>query len=322
MTAIPPGGPEVLIAAQATTPGSLGQVIVPLAGLAVIVLIVAAGIWLGNHRPALVDRGRRRVAAAVKPLAGLRDRLARENHPVIAAGIALMAALAGAVIVIYAVGLFTKLGAVVHLDRPFDLYVDRHRVTSLTHLMLAVTLLGSYPVVFTIAVTGGIVIGVLTRRWLPLLVLVGSILAEKLIQRVIISLVHGPTPAQAMAVGPPGPYFSGGTARTIIVCGLLVYFLGWLGLQRRQRAMLWAGVALIAFLECFSRLYLGRHFAVDIAGGWVAGITILAAFAFAAGALRWEAGPTPSPGPDPASAAPPVAETGSHRAPDRQGSHA
>jgi membrane-associated phospholipid phosphatase len=162
-------------------------------------------------------------------------------------------------------------------------------------------LLGSYPVAYTIAVTSGLIVGLLLHRWLPLCALVAAVPTENFLQGHMTAFVHGTKPAQALAVGPPGGFFSGGSARTLIVCGLLAYFLGWLGLARRQRSLIWTLTALATLGEGYSRLYLGRHWAVDIVGGWVFGALVLASFVFAAEALRPSADPEPSaPAPKPA----------------------
>ena len=95
--------------------------------------------------------------------------------------------------------------------------------------------------------------------------------AENLFQKLMKKLVHSGKPAQAVAIGPPGGYFSGGSARTLIACGLICCFLAWLGLERRQRILAWTIAAMAAYLEAYSRLYLGRHFVLDILGGWLAG---------------------------------------------------
>lgn len=276
---------------QLSSTGSFGQTLVVLAGLAGVVLIAAIGTRLGRGPAEAPASWGGHVAAAGKRLARIRGTVGRRSRPVVAAGLALAGGLALAVIVTCAIGLLTKVGVVVHLDRRLGHLVDGHRVALVTRLMLTATLLGSYPVVYTIAVAGGLTVAVLSRRWSPLLALVAAVTTETLMQKFIAGLVHSTKPAQALAVGPPGGFFSGGSARTLIVCGLLAYFLGWLGLARRQRALLWTCVALSTFIEGYSRLYLGRHWAVDIVAGWVAGALVLAAFVFSADGLRPVADP-------------------------------
>lgn len=287
---------------QHSAAGLFGQTLVVLAGVAGAVLVVAIGAWRarpgrqsGDPSGALPPGGP--IATGWTSLTRTRDTLARRVHPFAVAGLAVLAGLTLALIVTFAVGVATKLGAVVHLDRPLDHFVDRHRVAAVTRLMIAATLLGSYPVSYTIAVVGGLIAGVLSRHWLPLVVLVASVPTEILAQRFTAGLVQGTRPARTLAIGPPGAFFSGGSARILIVCGLLAYFLGWLGLARRQRVMLWTCVALATFIESYSRLYLGRHWAVDIVGGWVAGALLLAAFVFAAEIFRPAAGTEAAAGP-------------------------
>lgn len=275
------------IAMQPSASSRVGQLVVVLAGIAVVTLIVTVGARLARQPDAAtVPRPAGRLAALVAPLSRLRDSLARRSHPAVAAVVVLAAGLAGTIVISYAVGEAAKLGVVVRLDRPLDHFVDGHRLAAMVHLMLNGTLLGSDQVVYTIAVVTGLIIWVLTRRWLPLIAAVAAVPTEIALQRLMKMLVHGTKPAQAVAIGPPGAYFSGGSARTLIACGLLAYFVGWIGLAHWQRVALWTSAVLATFVEGYSRLYLGRHWAVDIFGGWLVGAMVLATFIFAAQALR------------------------------------
>jgi membrane-associated phospholipid phosphatase len=279
-----------VIATGASSGGRFGQLAVLLAGIAGVALIAAIGTLLGRpsasaSRPAYRAGGR--SAIAVKSLTVMRNRIADRTHPLVAALVVLGAGIVLAVGITYAFGLLTKAGLIVHLDRPVDRFVDRNRIAAVSRLMLTGTLLGSYTVCYTVAIAGGVIVSVLSRRWLPLLALVVAVMTEIFLQQRVGTLVHGTKPAQTTAIGAPGGFFSGGSARTLFVYGLLTYFVaGWIGLQRRQRVLLWTLVALATFVEGYSRLYLGRHWAVDIAGGWLLGGLALASFMLAAGALR------------------------------------
>lgn len=280
------------IAMHPTSASLVGQLAVVLAGIAGAALIVTTGLRLGRPpaSPAVPTATGRpahdKIASWARSLAALRDTIGRRSHPVVAAAAALAAGLAASVLIGSAAGLLTRAGPIVRLDRPVDRFVDAHRLAAVVHVMLNGTLLGSYVVVYTIAVVTGLVVGVRTRRWLPLVVLVASVPAEIVIQKLTSSLVHGTKPAQALAIGAPGGYFSGGSARTLIVFGLVAYFAGWTGMARTRRAALWTVAVLATFAEGYSRLYLGRHWAVDIVGGWLLGALILASFIFAAEVLR------------------------------------
>jgi membrane-associated phospholipid phosphatase len=230
------------------------------------------------------------MAVLVARLAEMRDSIARRTDPIVAALLALAVVMIAGVLVTYAFGLLAKSALVVHIDNSIGNYIDGHRASTVSGIMRSATLVGSYPVDYTIAAVGGLIIGVLSRRWVPLLAMIAAILTEKIMQSVMTKLIHGAHPAQALAIGTPGGYFSGGSARTLIVCGLLAYFLGWLTITRLQRVLFWTFAALAAFTEGYSRLYLGRHFAIDIVAGWLAGAFILSGYIFAAEALR-PAGP-------------------------------
>ncbi len=273
------------LAAQVAPAGRAGQLTVLVAGITGLVLIAAIGRWRGGGPAAqvVVRRGRAVWAAA---LARSGDCIGRRLRPAAAAAISCMAGLAAALLVTVAVGYLAKLTVVTHLDRPAEHFVVAHRLALVTRVMLSVTQLGSYLVDYSIACTAGVLIGVLTRRWLPLVVLVASIPAEIGLQKLTTAVVHGAKPAADVAIGAPGGFFSGGSARTLLVCGLACYFLGWAGLARPQRALIWTLAAEAAFLEGYSRLYLGRHWAVDILGGWIFAALALTAIVFAAEALR------------------------------------
>jgi membrane-associated phospholipid phosphatase len=279
--------PIVSVIAMSPASASLaGQAAVVLAGVAGVVLVVAVALRPARRAESLASRRAGRVATWARTLASLRDGLGRRTHPAVAAAVALAAGLAVSVAVSYAAGLLTKAGVVVRLDRPVDRFVDGHRLAAVVHLMLTGTLLGSYPVVYSIAAVTGLIVGAIVRRWLPLIVAVAAVPTEIVIQKLLSGLVHGTKPAQALAIGSPGGYFSGGSARTLIACGLLAYFAGWTGLARERRVLLWAVAAIASFAEGYSRLYLGRHWAVDIVGGWLLGALVLASIIFAVEALR------------------------------------
>jgi len=279
-----------VIAMRPASAGVTGQLAVVLAGAVGVALVVAVAIRLARRAGSLAPPSAGRVATLAGSLAARRDSLGRRAHPAVAVVAVLAAWLTVSVAISYAAGQLTKLAPVVRLDRQAGHFVDSHRLAVMVHLMLNGTLLGSYPVVYSIAAVTGLTVGVLTRRWLPLVVAVAAIPAEIVIQKLISSLVHGSMPAQGLAIGPPGGYFSGGSARTLIVCGLLAYFAGWTGLARRWRALLWTAAGLAAFVEGYSRLYLGRHWAADIAGGWLTGALVLVGLIFAVDALRPAAG--------------------------------
>jgi membrane-associated phospholipid phosphatase len=266
--------------------GGFGAALVILAGVVGVALIVAVGTWSSRRPPTVGPASNGPLAAVSARISRARDTLAHRTHPVVAALLTLIVGIAVATIVTYAFGRLVKLGVIVHLDRPVDHFVDVHRISLVSRLMLTGTLLGSYTVVYTIAVTGGLLLLVLARRLLPLVVLVLATPLEIELQKHMDTLIHGTKPAQSVAIGPPGAFFSGGSARTLIVCGLLAYVVASLGLERRQRALLWTLVALATFAEGYSRLYLGRHYAVDIVGGWLIGSLVVVSIVFAADALR------------------------------------
>ncbi len=87
--------------------------------------------------------------------------------------------------------------------------------------------------------------------------------------------MHAPRPPTALSIGPPGTFPSGGSARVVLVCGMVAWMLARHSVGWRLAVGGWTVAALLAFAEGYSRLYLGRHWVVDVLGGWVFGALLL-----------------------------------------------
>jgi hypothetical protein len=138
-----------------------------------------------------------------------------------------------------------------------------------------VTTLGDYSVIapFTVLVGGGLTYQ--RRDWRPLSLLTVGLAAEICLQKTIQQLVRGSAPPQETSIGPPGYFPSGGAARTVITFGLLAHLLTQDRDSPAERRALWSIVAAMAAAQGGSRLYLGRHWPEDVAGGWLFGWLIL-----------------------------------------------
>jgi hypothetical protein len=110
------------------------------------------------------------------------------------------------------------------------------------------------------------------RRWVALVVLGSALASEWFSQRVIGAVVTRGYPPFGN-----GTFPSGGTARVIVIYGALVLLatVRWPTLSRRWRTAAWAGVAVLAVLEAYSRLYLLKHWPLDVPAGALFGGLLL-----------------------------------------------
>jgi membrane-associated phospholipid phosphatase len=246
-----------------------------------VAVIAATGIWVAVHPGRVVAIGGRWRSWPL--VARARGRLGGAGRPGALAALALVLVVGVALVVLVTVtiGLLAKTGPVVRLDRPlFDWFVG-HRAGWLTTPMNVLTALGSYPVTTLVALVAGVGLAVYRRRALPLLLLI-TVPVERYLQQAIASLVDSPRPPAALSIGPPGTFPSGGSARVVLVCGMVAWLLARQSPGWRPAVAGWTVAALLAFAEGYSRLYLGRHWVVDVLGGWVFGVLLLGVLVAAA----------------------------------------
>lgn len=110
------------------------------------------------------------------------------------------------------------------------------------------------------------------RRWVGPVVLGTALAAEWFSQRVIGAVV-----ARGYPPFGNGTFPSGGTARVIVIYGAFVLLatIRWPGLSRRWRIAAWAVVAILAVMEGYSRLYLLKHWPLDVPAGALFGMLLL-----------------------------------------------
>lgn len=135
--------------------------------------------------------------------------------------------------------------------------------------------MGDYAVVVPFSALVGGMLAYERRQWTPLPLLVGGVVSEVYLQKALKRLVKGTLPAQEFSVGPPGDYPSGGAARAVITFGFLAHLLAQRWCSPAERRVIWSIVALLVAAQGGSRLYLGRHWPEDVAGGWLFGWLIL-----------------------------------------------
>jgi membrane-associated phospholipid phosphatase len=246
-------------------------VVVVLMLAAGLVLVVAAGVLVAGRPPAARPGTR---------LGDLRERAVRVRRAATAefgvvGGFALALAFGFAVTV--AIG--WPLGRLAAASLPFDKSAFRwfgdHQVGWLTHAMNVLTWLGNRPVTERLDLLGGILFALLwkQRRWVPLLVMLTAFGLERQVRFLLgrtVNRFHYPQ---------IGTYPSGGCARLVVTYGALalLYFV-WRGAKasRAERVAVGTGVALLAWIEGFSRFYLDKHWFTDVIGGWIVGLLVLA----------------------------------------------
>ncbi|MGI8760340.1 MAG: phosphatase PAP2 family protein [Jatrophihabitantaceae bacterium] len=140
--------------------------------------------------------------------------------------------------------------------------------------------------------------------WLSSAVLMATVQIEKYLQQLVTDVVHGTVPSAHTSVGGVGPFPSGGCTRTVVIVGVAGYLLARSYASLQASVWLVVGCAAVASVEGYSRIYLGKHWAVDCLGGLFFGAVLALALV---AALRTWLGPLPQPDAAPARVAQPLA---------------
>ncbi|HBW17733.1 MAG TPA: hypothetical protein DEH11_01285 [Actinobacteria bacterium] len=193
-------------------------------------------------------------------------------------GILVTLAAGGAVTLLssWAAGRLAQKEPVTRPSRRLYEYCRLHRSATVSRrLEQVVTTLGDYSVIAPFSALVGGMIAYERRDWKPLPLLLGGLAAEVALQKSLKRLVRGTVPPQESSIGPPGDYPSGGAARTVITFGLLAHLLAQRWSSPAERRAVWLLATALMAAQGGSRLYLGRHWPEDVAGGWLFGWLIL-----------------------------------------------
>ena len=123
--------------------------------------------------------------------------------------------------------------------------------------------------------------------------LLATMPVEKRLQAWVAGWVHADVPSLARAVGGVGNFPSGGCTRIVLITGLITYLMWTPASGRAARVGLASLTAVLSLVEGLTRLYLGKHWAVDVAGGWVFGAGLCGVFIAVDRALNGPLGTLP-----------------------------
>jgi membrane-associated phospholipid phosphatase len=175
----------------------------------------------------------------------------------------------------WALGRVVQCEQVTRPSRRLYEYCRERRNPTLSRRLDALTAIGDYAVIGSFSVLVGGMLAYERRDWKPLPLLVGGVFSEICLQKALKRLVKGTKPAAESSIGPPGDFPSGGAARTLITFGMLARLLTQRWNAPAERAAIWSIVTALVLVQGGSRLYLGRHWPEDVAGGWLLGLLVL-----------------------------------------------
>jgi membrane-associated phospholipid phosphatase len=205
----------------------------------------------------------------------------------------LLAGAAATIIICWPFGRFAR-RFTSSIDAPFLRWTYRHVSNSgaFHHFNAIATNMGNRPVIKFVVPLGAVVLAALWARrgfWIPLIVIPLGYVFEKFGQTVLAKVADRPPTGLADF----GTYPSGGCARLIVVYGLVWYMviLTFPTMSRFLRVAGFTVVGILAFIEGFTRIFLIKHWGLDVVGGWLYGTLLLVALIGAASCFARRSAP-------------------------------
>ena len=163
------------------------------------------------------------------------------------------------------------------LDLALSSFTTEHRIGWITVFMRQVTDLGSTAALTSIVLSTVVGTLMLRRHRLAAVMLIAAI-GSSAITLWLKAIIERPRPATNGEIVFASHYSfpSGHTLESAAIYGALVFILGSLLVSRRARLGVWAIGATLAIGIGASRVYLGVHWASDVAAGWMLGLALLA----------------------------------------------
>jgi membrane-associated phospholipid phosphatase len=166
-----------------------------------------------------------------------------------------------------------------NIDAPFLRWTKKHvsHTGSWHHINAVLTNMGNHKLNATICAVAAVVFAVLWIKrgwWIPPLIFGAAMTFEKFGQGALAKVVDRQKVPQIPNFG---NYPSGGCARLIVEYGLIWFLLclTYPAIGRRIRALGFVVVAVLAFVEGYTRVYLIKHWGMDVIGGWLFGTLLL-----------------------------------------------
>lgn len=240
-----------------------------------IVVILLLGYAVGRHGPP-PSRRRGRVR-----LAEMRAAMDRAITPFGA-----FIVLASAVMTL-ATGIMWIVGVIVRQLQAFDSaayhWIEPRQPVSLTSLQEVVTQIGNKQECWIVGAVVAVVylLAARRRRWAGALLIATVIVLQHYQQVVLTDMIHRGHPP-----GSGGTFPSGGATRVLAIYGVCMFaLLRLLPASRRLAAAGWALIAVLAFLQGWSGLYLSLHWTTDVLSGWLSGLLLLGGLAYAGASI-------------------------------------
>jgi membrane-associated phospholipid phosphatase len=220
-------------------------------------LTIAVTWWIANRPPAGAGREGLRRTGPSRVRGGL---------PAI---VAVTVGLGLAFAIGWGFGLLTKSAPFEAFDASAARWVAARRPTAMNHAVSILTAMGGYAVTTVAAAALGVLVSWWERRFAPLFLAMAGVAGAYVLRRSLGVLVGSSHPPSRLAVGTPAVYPSGGTIRVLVVLALAA----WLVSRHRpaRTPAWWATAAALTYLEGLSRIWLGRHWVMDVVGGAVIG---------------------------------------------------